>query len=123
MDFYDKNVLAVLGVPLLFTVIAVPLRLGRVPRNGFYGFRTRTTLSSDRIWFAAKAHFGRRLIVASSGSALLILVAYITRPFRPEVLLALSVLCMALPGLAATLTTLRYVLRIKTDQDGMAQKK
>lgn len=38
---------------VLMMVLAVPLILGWVPPNRFYGVRTRRTLSDDALWFAA----------------------------------------------------------------------
>ena len=36
---------------LLLFIVAGPLVLGLIPRNRFYGVRTRKTLSDDRIWY------------------------------------------------------------------------
>jgi uncharacterized membrane protein len=41
------------AVPALLLFIAsAPLLLGLVPRNRFYGVRTRRTLSNDKAWYA-----------------------------------------------------------------------
>ncbi|MCC6727707.1 MAG: SdpI family protein [Chthonomonadales bacterium] len=48
----------------LLCVLAVPLIRSRVPRNPFYGFRTRKTLRSDAIWYPANRYAGRALFVA-----------------------------------------------------------
>jgi hypothetical protein len=42
-------------VPGLIIAVAIPLIIGKVPRNRFYGFRTRYSLSSDEVWYRAKA--------------------------------------------------------------------
>lgn len=36
---------------LLLFIVAVPLVLGLMPRNRFYGVRTRKSLSDERIWY------------------------------------------------------------------------
>ncbi|MFZ2634525.1 MAG: SdpI family protein [Desulfosalsimonadaceae bacterium] len=36
---------------LLLFVLAVPLLLGLIPRNRFYGVRTLKTLSDDDVWY------------------------------------------------------------------------
>lgn len=41
------------GVPILVIVMSVPMILGKVPPNGFYGFRTSKILSSPDIWYPA----------------------------------------------------------------------
>ena len=38
---------------VLFIVLAIPLILGIVPRNWFYGVRTPRTLASDESWYPA----------------------------------------------------------------------
>jgi uncharacterized membrane protein len=50
---------------LLFLIVSIPLALDLVPRNRFYGFRTRKTLSDDAIWYAAN-RFGARALMVSS---------------------------------------------------------
>jgi uncharacterized membrane protein len=35
----------------LFVALGYPLKLGRVPPNRFYGFRTPRTLTNERIWY------------------------------------------------------------------------
>ena len=56
---------------LIFIVISVPIVLGLVPRNRIYGVRTRTTLSSDEIWYPANRHGGIVIIMASAAYLLL----------------------------------------------------
>ena len=43
-------------------VAAIPLLLGKVPRNGFYGFRTKLTRSSDEIWYPANRVAAKALL-------------------------------------------------------------
>ena len=38
---------------LLLFIAAVPLLLGLIPRNRFYGMRTAKTLSDDKVWYPA----------------------------------------------------------------------
>ncbi len=40
-------------VPLSVIALAIPLMLEKIPRNHFYGIRTRRTLSSNEIWYYA----------------------------------------------------------------------
>ena len=50
-------------VPVLLIVLAIPLILQKIPRNGFYGFRTPYTLSSDDVWYRANQIAGITLLV------------------------------------------------------------
>ena len=48
---------------LLFVALGVPLRLGRVRPNFWYGCRTHQTLSDERVWYAVNRVTGRDMIV------------------------------------------------------------
>ena len=52
MTVFEKGVITVVACDVRFAVIAIPLALRRVPRNGVYGYRTprrsRTTGSGTR---------------------------------------------------------------------------
>jgi len=64
---------------LLLTALAVPLIQGRIPRNGWYGFRVPKTLSSDEVWYPANRFMGQELLrcglVLTVGSLALTVVA------------------------------------------------
>ena len=59
---------------VVIAMISLPLILGLVPPNGIYGFRTRFTMSSREIWYPANAFLGWALLVASAGSAVVLLM-------------------------------------------------
>jgi uncharacterized membrane protein len=82
MTVYDKGFYTILGCSALLVLVAIPLVLRMVPPNVIYGFRTRTTLSDDAIWFEANAHFGRRLIVTSLCGVIAAYLIYRLQPFR-----------------------------------------
>jgi uncharacterized membrane protein len=50
---------------ILILLASIPLITGVVPRNRFYGIRTRKTLSDDAIWYPANRFGGRALIISS----------------------------------------------------------
>jgi formate hydrogenlyase subunit 3/multisubunit Na+/H+ antiporter MnhD subunit len=49
----------------LIAILCVPLLLGKVAPNGYYGFRTAKTMSSHEIWYVANRFAAINLIVAS----------------------------------------------------------
>jgi hypothetical protein len=51
-----------IGTPALLIALSIPLLQGRVAPNGWYGVRTRKTLSDERIWYAANRGGGRLLL-------------------------------------------------------------
>ena len=118
MDIYDKSLITILVVSLLLIVVAIPLVLHKVPRNTVYGFRTRSTMASDDLWYAANAHFGKRLIIASAcGCVLAIITYHYFRP-APQAAVSVSVLFLVLPSLIAALATRRLVRKYSTSASG-----
>ena len=55
----------ILLVPLVVLAVSIPLILGKVPRNHWYGFRTPRTLSSDAIWYPANRIGGQFFVIAA----------------------------------------------------------
>ena len=116
MTIYDKGFFTILGCSILLVLIAIPLALRMVPRNVMYGFRTRTTLTDDAIWFEANAHFGRRLVVASLCGALAAYLIYRFQPFSPQTFLPVSLVVLIAPTLLATLSTARYIRLLNNER-------
>ncbi len=52
-------------VPISIIVLAIPLILQKIPRNGLYGLRTAFTMSSDEIWYQANKISGVALLCAA----------------------------------------------------------
>jgi len=50
---------------ILLFLVSVPLVLGVIPRNRLYGFRTKKTLSDDRIWYRVNRVAGFAVMIAS----------------------------------------------------------
>lgn len=48
---------------LLVVGLSIPMILGKVKPNWWYGFRTPKTLSDERIWYKANAYAGKLLLV------------------------------------------------------------
>ena len=59
---------------LAFVLVAIPLWLDRVPPNRFYGFRTRSTLSDESLWYAVNKPTG--LILMVTGVVMLALAPF-----------------------------------------------
>jgi len=112
MDIHAKTLVTVLSLDLLFLLLAVPLVLRKVPRNGIYGYRTPATLGSDEIWYPANASFGLGLIGASVCSALAAVCLFLFRPVAPENLTEAGVVIVVLPTLCAVLATQGHIRRL-----------
>ena len=48
---------------VLLALLSVPLILGRIPPNHFYGFRVQATLKNRQLWYSANRYAGWRLLV------------------------------------------------------------
>jgi cytochrome bd-type quinol oxidase subunit 2 len=48
-----------------FLLLAVPLVLGLIPRNRFYGVRTAKALEDDRVWYPVNRVAGVAVMLAS----------------------------------------------------------
>jgi uncharacterized membrane protein len=89
----------------LLVCVAIPLALGKVPRNSLYGFRTRAALSDDRIWYPTNRALGRAFAV--SGLILVGLGAFARQLSVGDEISTLLVTLPAvlLPGIVATAIT------------------
>ena len=72
-------VVTLLPMGLLWTILGIPLILGRVPRNGLYGFRVPSTLSDDRVWYPVNRSTGWFMV--SNGVVILAIVCAATLDF------------------------------------------
>lgn len=88
-------------VGLLFVVISIPLILGKVPPNSFYGCRTTKTLSDPKIWYEANRISGQDFCI----SGILVFVASLVmlvfgQGMNPDhaVVTLLSVLLLSVAG-------------------------
>ena len=51
---------------IVITIFSLPLILGVIPRNRFYGFRTQRTLSDEGAWYKANRLGGILFTLSSS---------------------------------------------------------
>ena len=66
---------------VLTIALCIPLVMGRVRRNHFYGIRLRTSLASDEAWYRINRYGGRRLI---QWAILVVLLGCITLTLKIE---------------------------------------
>ncbi len=114
----EKGLITILACDAVLAILAIPLALRKVPRNVVYGFRTRTTLSSDRVWFETNAYFGRGLLAASFVGALLIAALYGLGNSLGRTFLPASVGALVGPLLVATVAAFRHSRRIAREDLG-----
>jgi hypothetical protein len=69
------------GIGLVLAAVSLPLSLGWIPPNVFYGFRVRKTLEHPEIWYPVNKYVGERLLVDS----LLLVLAAVGYPYIPGI--------------------------------------
>jgi len=50
--------------PGLGIIFGIPMALGMIPPNRFYGYRTRKTFSSEEIWYRANRFSGWAMVIS-----------------------------------------------------------
>jgi uncharacterized membrane protein len=108
-----ENILTSLGLALLFVVLGVPLMLGKVKRNSFYGARFPATMADDRVWDVVNRKTG--LVFVAGGTVagivdLLGITGVVTRDVGLYVVGALMVYV-----LMASVVLWRYSERVARD--------
>lgn len=109
MDVYDKGLITVLVCNAVYCLVSIPLILRKVPRNPVYGYRTRLTLSNDKIWYKVNAYFAWRFLVAGVLSACTALLLYDWCSLPPETFRKVSIALLVAPVAFAWPLTVRFV--------------
>jgi uncharacterized membrane protein len=95
---------------LLISLIALPLVLGFIPRNRWYGIRTAQTLSDETTWYRCNRFGGWAFLL--SGMIYYAVARMIPAPQPPAsdfALWGLHLCAFLLPLVASVVVTLRYV--------------
>ena len=61
---------------LLLAALSIPLILGKIGPNPWYGFRVKKTLNDPAVWYPATAYAGKRLFVVGLVGSLFALLFY-----------------------------------------------
>ncbi|MHB8070654.1 MAG: SdpI family protein [Candidatus Cryosericum sp.] len=67
--------LASLGLTVLFLLLGLPLMLGKVKRNSYYGARFPATLADDRVWDVVNRRSGFLFVAGGAAGAIVDLLA------------------------------------------------
>ena len=92
----------------IVAVASIPLILGVVPPNNFYGFRTRQTLASPELWFRANRFAGLALFIAAVASA----AVFLAMPEYASGRSLVGLFILVTPLIAAVALSFAYVRRI-----------
>ena len=109
MTLFDMGTMTLLGCALVFAVLAVPRAFRRIPRNQWCGFRPRATLRDEMLWYAANAHFARRLLIVSAVIAVMALVLRGLSGLSADTSPRTSPAIVVVPPLMAVVATWRFI--------------
>jgi uncharacterized membrane protein len=108
-----EDILTGLGLALLFVVLGVPLMLGKVKRNGFYGARFPATMADDRVWDVVNRKTGFVFVAGGAVAGIVDLFAVTGIVARDVGLYVVGALLVYI--LIATVWLWRYSERIARD--------
>ena len=106
----DKTLVIVnLAIPLLIIALSIPLVYSKVPPNGWYGFRTPKTLSSDSMWYRTNRIGGQYFIVAALFQLAAVLIVIALLPGLAMPLLGYGIV----PTVPLLIAVMMWFLRIR----------
>jgi hypothetical protein len=98
---------------LLLAGLSVPLILQKIPPNGLYGLRVRSTMENPQVWYKVNAYAGKRLLVVGLGSSIgAVIIYFFTLPNVEEYALSCLGVFLAL-FLWAIITSSLYLKAIQ----------
>src|SRR3954452_20064527 len=101
---------------LILVGLSIPLIMGQIGPNPWYGFRVRRTLSDPAVWYAVNAYSAKWLLAVGIVNIVSAVVLY----FVPEIDVAIYASCcgvIAVAGLAVGLVQSLRFLRSVSRQD------
>jgi len=99
-------------VGLITTVLCIPLILGKVRPNRFYGIRTREAFASEENWYRINRAGGKALLPASLIMTIMGLIGFVV----PPAYLVAYEIPATIMILASVIITSRMLLRATRDK-------
>ena len=98
---------------VIFLIVSLPLVLGVVPMNRWYGIRTVKTMEADRVWYSANRFGGWTFIV----SGMIYLGTAVLFPYNKSApnnfsIWAIHLAAFGLPLAVSVVLTLRHILKL-----------
>ncbi|MEM9113238.1 MAG: SdpI family protein [Myxococcota bacterium] len=113
----DAGLLTIIGSSLFVMGLSVPLVLRKVPRNSFYGLRTPSALSSDRVWYPANVVAGRNMLAASAGAIVFALALRLSGLVEGDAEILISTFAFVVFVVAATIHAWLYADRLQDETE------
>jgi hypothetical protein len=111
----NANLSDVAVIGFLLAALSLPLALGLVPRNRFYGFRVPATLRDDRVWQVTNRRMGWEMIAL--GLALWVFSDWLaTTAIEPSQARVIGVVTMIVALIAFTIRGWRFANRVARER-------
>lgn len=97
----------------LLTLLGVPLLLGKIPPNGWYGFRVPSTLYDERLWYKVNRYMARWMILSGIITVAGAVGLYFVPGLTVDSYAWLCLAVFALPFTIGVVLSFRYLRRLQ----------
>jgi uncharacterized membrane protein len=107
-----------IGIGLLIIGLAIPLVKEKIKPNIWYGFRTKKTLSDEKIWYPANKYAGQKMICAGTAIVLLSALSFLLMFFgvmvvtSQVVIMTIWVLVLMIPTIGMSVASMMYLKKL-----------
>ena len=98
---------------LLLAGLSVPLLLGKIPPNGWYGFRVPSTLYNPDLWYKVNRHMARWMLAAGIITVIGAVALYNVPSLSVDTYAWLCLLVFAVPFGVGVVVSFRYLRRLQ----------
>lgn len=98
---------------LLLAGLSVPLLLGKIPPNGWYGFRVPSTLYDADLWYKVNRYMARWMLAAGIITVVGAIGLYFVPGLSVDTYAWLCLLLFALAFLPGVVLSFRYLRRLQ----------
>ncbi len=98
---------------LLLAGLSIPLMLGKIPPNPWYGVRVPSTLEDERLWYKVNRYMARGLLATGLLTALGALLFYQVPGLSTDAYAWLALAAFAVPMTITVVFGIRYLRRLK----------
>jgi uncharacterized membrane protein len=100
------------AIGVVLVLVSIPLLLGKIPPNPYYGFRVAATLGDPKVWYETNRYSAKRLVVAG----LSIVLAAVGLWFVPSMTIdAYALGCLAIFAAVFTVGLVQSAVHMKAE--------
>lgn len=98
---------------LLLAGLSIPLMLGKIPPNPWYGVRVPSTLEDERLWYKVNRYMARGLLATGIITVLGAIVFYRVPGLSVDTYAWLALAAFGVPMTITVVFGIRYLRRLK----------